>query len=86
MRDQYFDLDDYDTPIKKYYNDKYEYYGDSGMTKEANFYIQKNEAILNDNYLSINGENIVKKFISINNYHSHMITRKITKCVKNELI
>ena len=85
MRDHYFDLDDYETPIKAYFNDKYEYYGDSNMTKEVSFYIQQNEAILNDNYLSINGQEEVEKFISIGDYHTSTITRNPAHVFKMSL-
>ena len=68
MKDQYFDINDYDTPIKTYYADKFRYYGIPDMTTEAEFYLQENEAILNDNYLGFNGQEEVKKFISIGDY------------------
>ena len=74
MKDQYFDLNDYDTPIKKYYTDKYWYFGTSGATTEAKFYLQENEAILNDNYLAFNGQEEVKKFISIGDHQTQFTT------------
>ena len=70
MKDQYFDLDDYNTPIKTYYADKYTFFGNSEFTTEATFYLQDNQAILNDNYLALNGQEEVKKFISIGDHQS----------------
>ena len=63
--DQYLDLDSYDEPIKTYINDKYDYYGISGLMNEARFYIQQNEAKLNDHYLEYLNNDETEKFISI---------------------
>ena len=65
MVDHYFDLNDYKAPIKTYFADKYRYYGNSASATGAIFYLQENEAILNDNYLTLNGNEEVKKYISI---------------------
>ena len=77
MKNQYFDINDYETPIKSYFTDKYRYLGNLGSTTEARFYLQENEAILNDNYLALNGQEEIKKFISIGDH-------QILSSTKNE--
>ena len=68
MSDHYVDLNDYDTPIKAYYTNRYQFFGINGLTNEARFYLQQNEARLNDNYLIFNEQEEVKKFVSIANH------------------
>ena len=51
VSDKYFDLQDYNEPIKQFYTDRNVYYAMTGFTNEARLYVQENEATMNDEYL-----------------------------------
>ena len=61
MIDHYFDLNDYQTPIKPYISDKFRYFGINSLSQEALFYLQENEAILSDQYMSLSSQEQVIK-------------------------
>lgn len=64
---KFFDLADYDTPIKNYIEHKFTFELVSGFHKWANLYVKKSEAELDDHILQISNTNKID-FLSIDNF------------------
>ena len=50
---KYLDFNNYTTPIQSYFDDRYSFLLTPSFSKVSRVYLQKNEAILNDDYLGI---------------------------------
>lgn len=64
---KYFDLADYENPIKSYIEYKYTYSLVSGFHKSATLYVKKSEAELDDELLQISNTQQIE-FLSIDNF------------------
>lgn len=61
---KYFDLDDYDEPIKNYLDDRFSYRLTQGFTKVVNVYLKKNVVTMQDNLFQYQNA-VTKEFYKI---------------------
>ena len=60
----YMDINDYENPIKSFFDDTNIYYIDPDFTKEIQIYLKLSEANMDDDYLGVSSQ-ITKQFLDV---------------------